>query len=231
MTLATQILITLATVSVTTTFFMFIDDVDLDEHGHQAGGIALYVASVMAALIYTPVLAYFVWDLPWWLAILATPSAFVTGMFGMLLGSPLMMVVESIFHIEAARANRNVQKRLLDDDPSATEALSWLRGGSHNKPRSLGFFESLGRFGSLADSVALVERFYDAGAEEVFAVQIDEERRTANLVVKLPEAGDKRSTVLTLANEVSVSQGFDPDRDDRRQSIVFIRFDRYKPHP
>jgi len=59
--------------------------------------VKVFVDDGMAALLYTPVLAFFVWDFAWWLAILVTPSAFVTGMAGLVLALPLLIVVERVF--------------------------------------------------------------------------------------------------------------------------------------
>ncbi len=107
------------------------------------------------------------------------------------------------------------------DAPETTEALTWLNAGSDDDLRSLG------EFGSLAESVALVQRFYDAGASEVLAVEIDiddDYQNTGKLVIKLPEDFAKRSAVLAMAGEIAVSQGFDPEPDSG-QSYVFLMLD------
>ena len=99
-TLMTKVIVTLATVSVATTLFVCISlrmpDPD-NRHGHQYGNFAVMTGSIMAALLYTPVLAFFVWDFSWWLALLVTPSAFVIGMPGLILALPLLNVVERVF--------------------------------------------------------------------------------------------------------------------------------------
>jgi len=99
-TLIAQIIITLATASIITTLFVRIalrlPDTD-ETLGHQGGNVAVMSGSILAALLYTPVLAFVVWDFSWWLALLVTPSAFVTGMAGFLLALPLLNIAERIF--------------------------------------------------------------------------------------------------------------------------------------
>jgi len=99
-TLMTQVIVTLATAWVTTTLFVYMElrapDPD-NSLGHQGGNVAIVTGSILAALLYTPVLAFFVWDFSWWLAILVTPSAFVTGTAGFVLALPLLTVVERVF--------------------------------------------------------------------------------------------------------------------------------------
>ncbi len=107
------------------------------------------------------------------------------------------------------------------DDPETTEALAWLKAAEHDDSRSLG------EFGSAAESIELVNRFYDAGAAEVLAVEIDDDDDYANtgkLVIKLPTETDRRGAVLSVAGEIAVSQGFDPEPDSG-QSYVFVMLD------
>jgi len=95
--LFTQLCVTLASASVVTAVFVRISLQSFDpedEAGHQGGNLAVASGSIMAGLLYTPVLAYFVWGLSWWLAILVTPSAFITGMFGFILALPLLNLIE-----------------------------------------------------------------------------------------------------------------------------------------
>ena len=96
MSLIMKIVITLAVVSLTTTLFvdrmLRVFDPD-NKHGHQGGTIAVMRGSTFAALLYTPLLAFFVWDLSWWVALLVTPSAIFTGMLGFLVALPLLYLV------------------------------------------------------------------------------------------------------------------------------------------
>ena len=97
MSLFAQICVTLAVVSVTTAIAIRLGlqapDPD-NEYGHQGGNLALAIGSIMAALLYTPVLAHFVWGASWWLSLLVTPSAFATGILGLILALPLLNVLE-----------------------------------------------------------------------------------------------------------------------------------------
>ena len=70
-------------------------------------------------------------------------------------------------------------------------------------------------------------RFYDAGAAEVLAVEIDideDEQNTGKLVIKLPVDADKRGTVLSVVSEINVTQGFEPENDNG-QTFSFVMLD------
>ena len=90
---------TLVAVSITTALFvrmsLRLPDPN-STHGHQDGNLAVMSGAVLAALAYTPILAFFVWDFQWWLSLLITPTAFITAMPGLILASPLLKIAERI---------------------------------------------------------------------------------------------------------------------------------------
>lgn len=61
---------------------------------HQAGNQAIMVGSILAALAYTPLLLWFVWELPWWIALSAALLTPIIGMPGFLLALPLMPLAQ-----------------------------------------------------------------------------------------------------------------------------------------
>ena len=99
---------------------------------------------------------------------------------------------------------------------------AWL--GGHRDD----YFINLGELESNEASLQLVNRFYEAGAIEVVAVEIDkyegEGENTGKLVVVLPEGAEQRSKVLDLCSDIAQQQGFDP-LEDFGQRRVFIMLD------
>jgi hypothetical protein len=117
--------------------------------------------------------------------------------------------------------------RLLGD-PERVEALFWLREAVEE-------IRSLGECGSREASVELAERIYEAGAEEVWVVDIeryalqhmDGEQRRANsgkLVVRLPTDPGSRRRFFRWEAKHSRSLGFDP-RLDEGQTFLFVPLD------
>lgn len=107
------------------------------------------------------------------------------------------------------------------ESPSTKEALAWLQAGSDSDFRSVGESEST------EESIALIQQIYDAGAEEVLAVDIDEYpegQNTGKLVIRLPADPAARERVFAWAGEIAESQGFDAEQDSG-QSYVFVMLD------
>ncbi len=59
---------------------------------HSAGNQAVMAGSTLAAAVYIPLLLVFVWDVTWWCALIAVPSAIVVGMPGLVLSLPLLQL-------------------------------------------------------------------------------------------------------------------------------------------
>ena len=113
--------------------------------------------------------------------------------------------------IEARLANQN-----------KAEVRSWLENTHTDE-----YFVNLGELGSNEESLDLVDKFYDAGAVEVIAVEIDkyeEGENTGKLVIVLPEDTEKRAKVLGLCSEIAEGQGFDRV-EDFGQKRVFLMLD------
>ena len=107
-------------------------------------------------------------------------------------------------------------------DPNKAEVRAWLGGHSD------GYFINLGELESNEASLQLANRFYDAGAVEVVAVEIDkyegEGENTGKLVVVLPEDRQQRAKILDLCSDIAQEQGFDR-LDDFGQRRVFVMLD------
>ncbi|MEL6107060.1 MAG: hypothetical protein AAFU85_13535 [Planctomycetota bacterium] len=91
--------ITFVVVSVLTTITVFraLRSDDFDRYGHQGGNHAVMFGSILAGLIYTPILAFSVWGVPWWVCVLLIPTAFVTAPLGLLACLPLLNVVDRVW--------------------------------------------------------------------------------------------------------------------------------------
>ena len=83
--------------------------------------------------------------------------------------------------------------------------------------------------------MALVERFYHAGALKVLAVKIYRYRRetlaadevyenTGHLVVELPDERKRRVAVFRLQAAEAKRQGYDPTPDDG-QGLLYVKLD------
>ena len=107
-------------------------------------------------------------------------------------------------------------------DPNKQEALRWLKGGRE------GDFRSVGELGTNEESIALIQRIYDAGAVEVIAVRIDEYpgegQNTGKLVIKLPDEPELRQGLFALAGGIAQRLGFDPEQDTG-QTYLFLMLD------
>jgi|ERR1700733_472468 hypothetical protein len=106
-------------------------------------------------------------------------------------------------------------------DPNTKEVLGWLKGGSGED------FRSLGELATNEESIALAKEAYDAGAVEVFAVEIDEYpegQNTGKLVLKLPDDPEARQRVCAWCGRIAQEQGFDPEKDTG-QSYLFVMLD------
>jgi hypothetical protein len=90
------------------------------------------------------------------------------------------------------------------------EAMEWLRAETPKSLRVLGELEH-------ESAVALVQRFYDAGAVKVLVIDIQDGAggESANvLIVDLPSDVRLRKQLFKLQAEVVEPQGFEGDADD-----------------
>lgn len=108
------------------------------------------------------------------------------------------------------------------DAPDTREALGWLKEDQTGMQRTLG--EGL----PAKESIQFVQAFYDAGAQQVLAVKIDDYghgmENTGKIVIQLPDAPDQRAALLAKAGEIAQSQGFDAEPDNG-QRYVFLMLD------
>ena len=108
-------------------------------------------------------------------------------------------------------------------NPNKAEARSWLEDIHSDE-----YFVNLGELESSEKSLDLVNSFYDAGAVEVIAVEIDkyedEGENAGKLVIVLPEDKEQRAKVLDLCSNIVEEQGFDR-LEDFGQKRVFLMLD------
>lgn len=112
-----------------------------------------------------------------------------------------------------------IRERLEDPDSKKAEALRWLEKGNGKN--------TLGELSTADESIALVKAAYEAGAEEVLAIEIDEyddRENTGKLIVKLPSESNTRKRVFQWCNEQAEAQGFEGDKDEG-QTHVFVSLD------
>lgn len=121
--------------------------------------------------------------------------------------------------LEDARLLSERITRKLQSNPEKEELLSWLAAGTRSAPRTLGELRSA------ADSLKLAREIYQAGAKEIWAVEIQKApdfQNTGRLVVVLPEAGDRRAAVFEVINKLVVKLGFYPTPDFGQAHTLLI---------
>jgi hypothetical protein len=107
---------------------------------------------------------------------------------------------------------------LIENTESAA-VMPWLRDRS--KLRSLGELEGT------EESIEFIQGVFDAGAVQVFAVEIDcyeDDENTGKLCIELPKNPELRQQVLVWAGEIAEEQGFDAEQDIG-QRYVFVMLD------
>jgi hypothetical protein len=100
------------------------------------------------------------------------------------------------------------------------EALEWLRAASDQSFRNLGEMET-------DESIRLVQRLYDLGAQKVLAVEIDdypEGANTGHLLVQLPPDDSAREQLFAFEREDAESHGFD-GTPDNGQEYLYLKLD------
>jgi hypothetical protein len=101
----------------------------------------------------------------------------------------------------------------------SAEVMSWLEDES--KPRSLGVL------GGTKESIEFIQEVFDAGAVQVFAVEIDDyedSENTGKICVELPTDPKLRQRVLDWTGEIACEQGFEQQLDVGQQ-YVFMMLD------
>lgn len=113
-------------------------------------------------------------------------------------------------------------------DPNRVEVLSWLKGAK-SETRALGVLPTT------EESIRFAEGIYGAGAEEVFAVDIEtytdelvdrEVRRssTGKLIVRLPRDATRRRRFFKWEGKHARSLGFEGTKDEG-QEYLFVALD------
>jgi hypothetical protein len=121
----------------------------------------------------------------------------------------------------------DLAQRLLAD-PNKREVLAWLREGAGEE-------RGLGVLPTAEESISFAREIYEAGAEEVIAVDIEHYKReyvdgdidresTRKLVVVLPADPQRRKRVLRWEAKHARSIGLDPTKDEG-QRYLFVLLD------
>jgi hypothetical protein len=111
-----------------------------------------------------------------------------------------------------------IRQRLEDPDSKKAEVRSWLEGNKQN---------TLGELATNGESIDLIIEAYDAGANEILAIEIDEYdgvENTGKLIVKLPSDPDARKRTLNWCSHLVEAHGFDR-LEDKGQTHVFVSLD------
>lgn len=105
---------------------------------------------------------------------------------------------------------------LLEKREGVYEARAWFAG--EQGPR-----RTLGEDTDHAQSVAIVEPFYRAGARAVYVFEVDEvSQNSGRLLVELPDDKQARKAVLRVGNKWARKLGFDPDRDQGQRYVLIL---------
>lgn len=106
----------------------------------------------------------------------------------------------------------------LIENTESAEVLPWLHDNS--KPRSLGVL------GGTEESIEFIQEVFDAGAVQVFAVEIDDGdfENTGKLCIELPDNPELRQRVLDWTGEIAREQGYEQE-PDIGQKYVFVMLD------
>ena len=104
-------------------------------------------------------------------------------------------------------------------DPDAEPARGWLAACAADPAGEMyGLHEY-----TEEQSVAFVEQLFDAGAIEVWAVEIDrEDRNTSEVVVELPADPAARDALFAIQRRTAESCGFDEHDVDRGQRFLWF---------
>lgn len=99
------------------------------------------------------------------------------------------------------------------------EALGWLQE-SRNPSRSLGEARNQD------DSIKLVEKLYQLGAQAVHATEIksspSRDQNSGRLILELPEQQEKRKKLFRICGKIAKAGGFDADPDVRQRYLLLM---------
>lgn len=113
-----------------------------------------------------------------------------------------------------------IRERLQDPNSKKAEALSWLERSSGKN--------TLGELPSTDESIVLVRQAYEAGAERVLAIEIDEyeggHANTGKLILTLPSDTAARKRVFRWCAKQAEAQGYEGEVD-QGQSYIFVSLD------
>lgn len=107
----------------------------------------------------------------------------------------------------------------LIENTESAPVMSWLQDKS--KSRTLGELEGT------EESIEFIQKVFDLGAVQVFAVEIDsyeDEENTGKLCIELPENPELRRQVLAWTGEIAEELGFEEEADIG-QRYVFVMLD------
>lgn len=116
-----------------------------------------------------------------------------------------------------------IRERLEDPNSKKAEALTWLEeSGGRN---------TLGELSTTEESVALIREAYNAGAEEILAIEIDEydeddglHENTGKLIVRVPQDPATRKRVFQWCTRRAEEQGYEGEKDEG-QAHIFVSLD------
>lgn len=107
----------------------------------------------------------------------------------------------------------------LISNTNSAEALSWLQNSTK--------LRTLGVLGSKEESISLIKTVLEAGAVQVFAVEIDcdvDEENTGKLCIELPNDQVLRQRVFDWTGQIAEEQGFEQELDIGQQ-YIFVMLD------
>ena len=111
--------------------------------------------------------------------------------------------------------------RKLLDTKTHREALAWVKESKDRDIRTISEH-------SPEESLRIVERLYQEGAEQVWAVDLEiyphEGQSTNNLVIELPTDPTLRRKLFLLEARVAARGGFDPVSDDGQRYMLLYKF-------
>jgi hypothetical protein len=111
--------------------------------------------------------------------------------------------------------------RKLLDTKTHREALAWVKESKDRDIRTIG--EQ-----SPAQSLKVVQRLYQEGAQRVWAVDVEkypnQGQSTNNLVIELPTDPNRRRRLFSMEARAAASGGFDPVSDDGQHYMFLYKF-------
>ena len=104
------------------------------------------------------------------------------------------------------------------------EAREWLKDNKNPSPLASN------RFGEKKNATAFVDKLYEAGAEAVYVVNVNDTPETLQeesgpytdcLVVVLPEEKEKRKVLFEISNAEAQREGFEGEQDRGQKELFF----------